>query len=386
MRTYDSIILGAGTMGLATGYALARAGQRVLLLDRYTPPHAFGSHSGETRLLRVAYIEGAAYVQMARRARTLWLEITEREQPPAPLFTPTGVLSILKPDAPAVGRMEECITRYDLRCERLDGAEAMRRWPTWRMPEEEVVYRDEEAGVLHADRCLEALREAYLRAGADARFGGECEALTLADDGVMVRWDGENLGARRLILAAGAGNGDLLTRFFPEALVPLQPMRKVVAWYRPTPGGDFGVARFPPFCYDDGAEGFYYGFSDDGSGCKIGRHDGGTPCTLATVERGIASDDHELVSVAAFLRRRVSGLDREPLRSFTCLYTLTPDEDFILDTLPSAPQVILAAGFSGHGFKFAPAIGEQLARLALSQEPSLDLAPFRLSRFAGQAS
>lgn len=384
MRTYDAVVLGAGSMGLATGYALARAGRRVLLLDRYTPPHAFGSHSGETRLLRVAYIEGAAYVLMARRARALWLDLEARERPPAPLFDPSGVLSILAPDAPAVARMEECITAYDLRCERLDATEAMRRWPAWRLPSDEVVYRDDEAGVLWADRCLEALREGALRLGAEARFSGECEEITLTGDGVTVRWGGEEFGAARLVLTAGAGNGPLLARFFPEfpeARVPLQPVRKVVAWYRPEPGADLGIGAFPPFCYDDGAEGFYYGFSDYGSGCKIGRHDGGVPCTLEGIEREIASDDAELVSTQAFLRRRVHGLVPEPTRPFTCLYTLTPDEDFVIDALPSAPQVLLAAGFSGHGFKFATAIGEHLARLAMGEAPMLDLAPFRIARF-----
>lgn len=332
--------------------------------------------------MRVAYVEGGAYVPMARRARALWLEITERERPPAPLFAATGVLSIVPPDSLEASHMDDCITQFDLHCERLDATEAMRRWPAWSIPADYLVYRDEEAGVLRADRCLEALRAASLDYGAEARFGGACEAITAERDGVTLRWDGEEVGADRLILAAGAGNGPLLARFFPEVRVPLQPVRKVVAWYPPAPGVSLGVAEFPPFFMDDGAHGLYYGFSDDGSGVKVGRHDGGIRTTFEGVERSIAADDVELVSVRDFLRRRVRGVVAdEPMRPFTCLYTLTPDEDFVLDTLPSVPQVVLAAGFSGHGFKFAPAIGEVLADLALGREPALDLAPFRIGRF-----
>ncbi|GMA50637.1 N-methyl-L-tryptophan oxidase [Alicyclobacillus contaminans] len=396
--SYDVIILGAGSMGLMAGLYLARRGQSVLLLDTCEPPHSFGSHHGGTRLLRVAYGEGTAYVPLALRARQLWLELEAEHrhwlsespahissQPEtATLFAPIGVLNVMPRHSSALREIENSVRTHDLPGATLDAEEAMRRWPGLALSSDMLAHFDPLGGVLFNERALLAGKRLALAAGADARFEGHLDALHLHHDGVSMVWSGAALSAKQLLISAGAGSAALLQRFIPDWAVPLQPTRKVFAWYHPADdehASRYTAPSFPGFSFETDA-GWFYGFPDFGEGVKVGRHDGGTPCTPATVDRTFHAGGAEDEELQTFLRRFLPGAAGPLREGKVCMYTMTPDEHFVIDRHPTHPHVFLATGFSGHGFKFASAVGEALAMWLCQETPLVDLSPFSARRFS----
>ncbi|GGJ11188.1 N-methyl-L-tryptophan oxidase [Alicyclobacillus cellulosilyticus] len=387
-QSYDVIIVGAGSMGLAAAYFLTHRGQRVLLLDRHQPPHTWGSHHGETRQLRVAYGEGATYVPLALRARTMWQELEDSARqegllaPGEVLFHPAGVVGILGAGSAMRAELEAASMVHAIPAEWLSTAEAQRRWPGLCLRETDTIHFDPLGGVLFSERCLEVLRHASVRQGAATWFGGQLESLVVRPASVEVVWSGERFAADRLVLALGAGAGKVLHTWFPEWQLPLQPLRKTVAWF--AADARYQAGNLPAF-YADLPEGTYYGFPDYGGGVKAARHDGGQPCDPDAVNRDFHHDPADEADIRAFLRARLPGA-AGPLRAGSvCLYTMTPDTHFIVDRHPEHPHVFVAAGFSGHGFKFAIAMGEALACLCLEESPPVDLTLFRADRFARPA-
>ncbi|MDQ0189347.1 FAD-dependent oxidoreductase [Alicyclobacillus cycloheptanicus] len=403
---YHTIILGSGSMGLAAGYALARAGVSVLLLDRFEPPHSYGSHHGDTRLLRTAYGEGASYVPLVLRARALWTALEAESRTwgagrhglggpslgaslpsgssfaPERLFAPTGVIGILHRQSGMLDEVEASVAAHHLPSEWLTAEAARKRWPGLMPTDDERVHHDLLGGVLFSEACLRALKHGCLVYGAAMRFGGELDALDVHKDGVTVTWDGMQAHADHLLIAAGAGTPRLLEQWLPDWQVPLQPIRKTVAWFKPTAPRLYTAERLPAF-YADGPGAMYYGFPDFGQGVKVGRHDGGTPCSPEDVDRAFHPEDE--APLHAFLRQTFPQAGGPLVRGTVCLYTMTPDEHFLIDHHPGHAHVWLAAGFSGHGFKFASAIGEALAEVLQTGTANHDLTQFRAGRFPSHA-
>jgi N-methyl-L-tryptophan oxidase len=401
-KTYDTIILGGGSMGLAAAYELVNRNQSVLVLDRYEAPHTFGSHHGSTRLIRIAYAEGEAYVPLAKRARELWLNL-ESEQYRAfdrtaeRLFAPIGVVSVLHPAAQSIEEIEACVRTHNLPFERLTAEEAMLRWPGLSIPDDYVVHFDPDGGVLFSEACLRAYKRLCQAQGVAFQFGGSLRHLEIQHESVTVHWGDDTFSGSSLIIATGAGTPDILKRFFPDWQVPLQPIRKVFAWYQPQdqPTSDsigfrgaatnprtlYDAPHFPGFCVET-PQAWFYGFPNFGDGVKVGRHDGGTPCTFDNVDRAFHEGSPEERELRHFLQAFLPGA-AGPLKSgAVCMYTMTPDENFVIDTHPEHGHVYLAAGFSGHGFKFASAVGEALAEWVCRGAPTLDLSLFRAQRFS----
>jgi N-methyl-L-tryptophan oxidase len=387
---YEAIVVGSGSMGLAAGYYLSKQGVKVLLLDPHEPPHTFGSHHGSTRLIRIVYAEGASYIPLALRARQLWIELEQEwtdihHKAPDSLFAKVGVLNIMHPRATSIAGVEASVREYGLPCERLTRSDAMSHWPGLAMPEGYIAQFDPQGGVLFSERCLLAYKELCLRHGAATRFGGQLDGIKILVDSVEVSWNGETFQGQHLLLCTGAGTPAVLKRWFPEWELPMQPLRKVFAWYKTNPETNldpslYRAPQFPGFCVETQSA-WFYGFPDFGDGVKVGRHDGGIPCTPGTVDRTFHAGEAEDLELHRFLAEFLPGNSGPLKEGKVCMYTMTPDEDFLIGTHPGHPHVHLAAGFSGHGFKFASAVGEVLAQMVTEGQPRLNVSHFRPDRF-----
>lgn len=371
---YDIIVLGLGGMGAATAFELARRGRRVLGLERFAPGHDRGSSHGQTRIIRKAYFEHPDYVPLLRRAYERWYELEQRRG--RRLFTECGCLSIGPPGGDLVAGVRRSAVEHGLTVEQLSPADLRRRFPALRFGEECVAVLEREAGFLDVEDCVRAYAEEARHLGADLRENEPAVSWEATANGVTVRTERQTYVAARLVITAGAWASQLLTSLG----LPLTVLRKVLLWYGTADDRLFRRDVFPVYLAET-PEGFYYGFPVlDPAGQKVARHDGGdTVADPAAVNRVIAPADEE--DCRAFLRAHLPLVNGPLRQAKVCMYTMTPDRHFILDRHPEYPQVALAAGFSGHGFKFASVVGEVLADLAERGRTELPIAMFRLERF-----
>ncbi|WP_052475998.1 N-methyl-L-tryptophan oxidase [Cohnella kolymensis] len=378
MEHYDVIVVGAGSMGMSSGYHLAAKGLRTLLIDANDPPHTSGSHHGETRIIRHAYGEGREYTPMALRAQKLWRDLekeTDRK-----LFIPTGFLQAGEPGSAMLTEMMDSAAEHNVPMEILVIEEIRRRWPALALPDSAIGCYERDSGVLLCEECIAAYRYAALARGAELKVNTRVTAIEPDPEGVIVTTaDGASYRAEAAIVTAGKFAGPMLQSV--GLAPPLQPIRKTVAWF-PDENGQYDAGRFPAFLFDL-PEGIYYGFpSIEGSGVKAGRHDGEhrpAPTEGPLPPFGSYADDGE--DVAAYVQRYMPGVSPKAQKGSTCTYTMTPDEHFILDRHPDYSHILLGAGFSGHGFKFASVIGEILSQLAANESPGFDISLFSLDRF-----
>lgn len=369
---YDVIVVGLGGMGGAIAYHLARRGRRVLGLDRLAPPHDAGSSHGKSRIIRQAYYEDPAYVPLVLRAYELW-EALERDSGET-LLVKTGGLMIGAPDSPIVAGSTESARRHGLKYRMLSPEDVGRWFPAFRLEPHEVAVYEEEAGVLFPERAVAAHLRLARAAGAELRLDEPVESWVAGSDSVSVRTPAGRYQAERLVLAAGAWNPRLLGGAFP-----LEVERQVSLWFRPAERPEWFEEHLPVFIWDRGPEPALYGLPGlEGEGVKVGLHHGGQVGDPDRLPRQVTEDDVE--PVRRLLARRMPLLDPEPVQASVCLYTNTPDRHFLVGTHPDHPAVVLAAGFSGHGFKFCPAIGEAVADL-IEGKARRDLALFDPRRF-----
>lgn len=374
--THDTIIIGLGGMGSAVADHLARAGQRVLGFDRYDPPHTLGSTHGKSRIIRLAYMEDPAYVPLLRRAYDLWREL-ERDSGQA-LLTITGGLMVGREDSEAVAGSLASARQHDLPHELLDAGAIRRRFPLFEVPDDYAALYEDIAGVLIPERCIETYLRRAAAAGADLRTGTTVSAWEPDGDGVVVHASGESFRARHLVITAGPWAGDLL----PEHAPSLQPTRQIMHWFQPPDGIDrFMPGRFPVYVWEPPTGDVIYGFpaldGPDG-GVKVAIHHGGEETTADTADRDV--HDADVARIRAALAERIPALNGNWLEGAVCLYTNTPDHDFLLGRHPHHDQVVLAAGLSGHGFKFASVVGEVLGELVLEGGTEHPIVPFDTGR------
>lgn len=380
---YDTIVVGAGIMGSAAGYYLALAGQRVLLIDAYDPPHMYGSHHGDTRLFRHAYSADPVYVRLALQADQGWQ--TLEAESGIPLLTRTGVLNMYPADSAAYRGKLASARRFGLDVAALDAEELRRAWPGLSLPDHYGGLYERQGGVLASEACVCAFRALAERHGAATLTHAPVREIALAscasgtaraDAPVVVQAAGGVYRADRLLLTAGADCAGLL----PGVALPVAKVRKAVAWFR-ADERRFAAERFPAFNYE-GPEGEFYGFpSIAGSGVKVGRHDGGTAGAPGEPLAPFGAEPADEAELRAFLRARLPGAAGARLRGAVCCYERTPDEHFVLDRQPEHEHVYMAVGFSGHGFKFAPAIGALMCEWITTGRTREDLSFFSLRRF-----
>lgn len=370
-KPYDAIVIGGGTMGLGAARALSRHGVRVLVLEQFGIVHDRGSHSGKTRIIRQAYAESPDYVPLVQRAEQLWLDL--EAETGRHFFQRTGGLDLARPGYSQARDARRACEEHGIPYEWLDGAEIRRRWPAWKLDDAWEACYSPRTGFLRVDPALRALAESAERNGATIRSNEPARSWEVRSGAVEVRTDRGAYAADRLVIAAGAWSNRLLA----EVGLPLTVLRKVVWWLDVDDPARFEVGAFPIFI-SDGPDGSIYGFPlADADGMKIADHAGGEASDPDRLER--AARDDEAAHVVRFARENLNGVTDRIRERAVCMYTMTPDRDFVVDRAPDQPEVVFGAGFSGHGFKFAPAIGELLATLALDPRAA-PLPRFRLSR------
>lgn len=374
MATYDVIVLGAGVAGSAAAYALSRD-QRVLLLEQHDFLHKLGSSHGGSRIFRYAY-QDRRYVALAAAADALWQRL-ERDQDEK-LLTRTGGLDIAA-DPETLADIARALEAAGQTAERLEPAEVSRRFPAFRLSEGQAALYQADAGILAATRCVNALLRGAASRGADLRDREAVTGLGLSPTGVMVATVKGSYRAGRLVVTAGPWLGDLLS----ELRLPLHVEQQQVLYVRAARPQDFSPGRMPIFIHHD-QEAEVYGFPlfDDPVAIKISDHAGAPRIRLA--ERKAELMEGQAQATLRRAQRFLPGLGDEVRRFELCLYTKTPDEHFILGRHPEYESVVIGGGFSGHGFKFGPILGEILRELALTGGSSHDLSLFNLQRFAAQ--
>jgi sarcosine oxidase len=370
-QVFDTIVIGVGGMGSAAVYELARRGQRVLGLEQFSIPHELGSSAGSTRIFRFAYFEHPRYVPLMRRSFERWQAL--QQDFGEPFVTVTGGLDIGPPSGRVVTGAKEACRQHGLAHALLDAREAGLRFPAWRLPPEFEAVFQPEAGFLLADRAIVAHAALARRLGAEIHEGEPVRAWHAAKDRVEVRTDQATYEAGSLVVAAGAWAAKLVPRLATSAV----PERQVVGWFK-TADPKLAVGAFPIFILEEPSGRMYYGFPDAGDGFKIGkfrhRYEATDPDNV--VREIEAEDEQELRGLAPFLAGGVG-----PASAFkTCMFVMSPDEHFIVDLLPGQSNVVVAAGFSGHGFKFCSGIGEILADLAMAGRTAHDIELFSLNR------
>jgi sarcosine oxidase len=376
---YDVIVAGLGGMGSAAAYQLAGRGRRVLGLERYTPAHDRGSSHGQSRMIRQAYFEDPSYVPLLFRAYELWEQL-ERETG-VDLMTLGGGLMIGPPGSRPFTGSKATADEYGLPYEVLDAVELKRRYPVFEPTEDTVALFEEKAGIVRPEAAVKAHLDRATAMGADLRFGEEILTWEPTASGVRVETASGACEAERLVVSAGAWAPKLLA----DLGLPLEVTRQILFWFDPIGGVEpFLPDRFPVYIWEpEDGNSFYSMPAHDGpdGGVKVAffRADG-TPADPDTIDRKV--HDHEVDFIRSYLEKYVPALDGELLYARTCMYTNTPDEHFVISTHPEYPQVAIAAGFSGHGFKFCGVVGEILADLVTEGETNhpIDLfSPTRLT-------
>jgi sarcosine oxidase len=373
----DVIVVGLGAMGSSAVYHLAKRGARVLGLEARTAAHDQGSSHGESRIIRQAYFEDPAYVPLVLRAYELWeeLEAESRED----LLHITGGVAIGSLESNLITGCLKSAHTHGLAHELLDANAMRRRFPQFVLAADEVAVYEEKVGYLRPEACIQQHLRCASRRGAELRFEEPMLSWTASasGDGVSVVTERRTYQAKALVLSVGSWTNE----FVPGLPVSLTVSRRVLFWLRPTgESSAFDRGRFPIFLWEPERGMLFYGFPriDESVDPKIGIHTGGEDCTPATIDRRIHPRD--VAAIRSAIEGRIPALNGEISRATTCMYTMTPDEHFILDAHPLYPQVSIAAGFSGHGFKFAPVVGEILAELAMTGRTSRDIALFSGSR------
>jgi sarcosine oxidase len=376
-RYFDVIVLGGGTMGTAAAWALSKRGLQTLVLEQFRHIHDQGSHGGETRVIRHAYAESPEYVPLVRRADQLWqeLEAATGEQ----VLVRCGGLELAAPGYDHARAARASADEHGLTYEWLAPSEVISRWPAFEVPDDWDALYSPDSGFLLTVPALRAMANVARTLGATIVEETPAVGWGATANAVWIETPIARYEAGALIVTAGAWS----TRALADLDLPIQILRKTLWWQEVDDPRRFEPERFPVFITDSPA-GEIYGFPVYGiPGLKIANHAGGQVVDPETVERSTRPGENaNCLELAA---RVLPGVGSRVVKSAVCLYGMTPDTDFIVDRHPAFAQVAIGAGFSGHGFKFAPAIGELLAELVV--DPGTETIPrLRLSRFEKAAT
>lgn len=372
MMTTDVIVVGAGTMGSMALWHLAGRGVAAVGLEQFSPGHDLGSGHGESRMTRTAYFEGPEYVPLVQAALPLWRRL--EAEAGADLLTVTGGLMIGRPDGELVAGSLRSARAHGLPCELLGPAEAGLRFPQHRLAADEVALWDEGAGVLRPEPAIRAAAERARALGAELVVGARVTAIEADAGGVTVRAGDATYRAGQAIVCAGAWLGRLL----PDLGLPLQVERQVMTWFPATDPAAFAPDRFPVFVHERGDRAGYGLPSLDGATVKVAVHHGGRAGDPDGLDRTVTEAD--IAPAAAMVADTLLGLTPVPSRAVVCMYTNTPDLRFAVGRV--GPSLTVVSACSGHGFKFAPVLGEIAADLALDGRTAHEVAGFSPLRFS----
>ncbi len=387
MRRFQTVVLGLGAMGSATVCQLAKRGHRILGIDRFTPPHAYGSSHGDTRITRLAIGEGEHYTPLALRSHQLWREL-ERETG-TNLLTVCGELIISSEAKTSISHGERFFAntlaaarKHGIAHEILGATEIRRRFPEFNVRDDEFGYFERDAGFLRPEACVRAQLALARHYGAEIHTGETGLRFAASPVEVTVTTERETYAADTLIVTAGAWLPHLVP---PPLARHFTVRRQVLYWF----DVERAFSRFVPECFPvfiwelQGKKQGIYGFpAIDGAagGLKVGTEQYETTTTAETVERNV-SDEEIRAMYDEYVAQQIPALGPKCAKTATCLYTMTPDYGFVIDRHPDFARVIVASPCSGHGFKHSAAIGEALAQLAIDGESALDLGACKFARF-----
>ncbi|XP_037018736.2 peroxisomal sarcosine oxidase isoform X2 [Artibeus jamaicensis] len=355
---WDAIVIGAGIQGCFTAYHLAKNGKRVLLLEQFFLPHSRGSSHGQSRIIRRAYPEDF-YTQMMDECYQMWAQLEQE----------TGTQ----------------LYRWGAKHQYLSSEELQQRFPNIRLARGEVGLLDEFGGVLHASKALRVLQDAIQQLGGKVCDGEKVMEIKPGLQ-IMVKTTSSTYQAKNLVITAGPWTNQVLSLLGIE--LPLQTLRINVCYWRERVPGSYGVSQaFPCFLDLDLslAPHHIYGLpSGEYPGLmKVSYHHGNIAAPEDRDCPAAFSDVQDIQILSCFVRDHLPDLEPKPAIVEHCMYTNTPDKHFILDRHPKYDNIVIGAGFSGHGFKLSPVVGKILYELSMKLTPSYDLTPFRISRFSG---
>ena len=376
--TCDVAVLGLGGVGAAAFRSLASSGVDVVGIDRFDSIHEMGSSHGQSRIFRIAYFEHPDYVPLASYSRKRWVEMESRSE--QRIFIPTGGAWIGPESGPHVAESRLAAEMHGLEFEMFSADEAMHRWPALRIPEDQVCFHEPDAGLICPEHAIEAFLEQGSIEGGRTIRGRRVHAVEPGSDGVLIRLDDGILKAGKVVMSlgpwTGSFTGDLQTR--------LEPQRQLLGWTRPSEPELVQEGRLPVWLFADDEESIQYGFPTcrdlpGPRGFKVARHCAGVSCDPDQVRRETDEADRRMI-LDRLSERIPAGFG--PLNAMkTCMYTMSPDGHFIIDRHPQDDRIILACGFSGHGFKFCPALGQALADLATEGGTEIPVDFLGLGRF-----
>lgn len=376
MGRYDVIIAGLGGMGSQIALELARRGLRVLGFDRYRPPHDAGSSHGHSRIIRQAYFEHPLYVPLVLRSYEKWRALEAAAA--VPLLTRTGGLMLGPADSVLLRGARTSAEQHDLPFDVLDSATVRWRFPAFRPGPDVVGLFEPEAGVLDPERAVQAALRLAALAGAELRFNQPI--VEWEGSGPSVRTAEGRFEADHLVLSAGP--------WMPALLGPAWPLeveRQVMFWLDPVSHPEqFSPQALPIWIWEWQAGHHMYGFPDVGDGIKVARHHGGIRAPLESLSPAVSAE--EVQELRRWLAQFLPGANGRLRASAVCRYTDAPDDHFVVGAHPEADRVTVVSACSGHGFKFAPVIGEIVADLVTAGASQFDLAPFSPGRFRDRSA
>lgn len=373
-RSADVIVVGLGAMGAASARALSRRGLRVIGLDRFAPPHGLGSSHGDSRIIREAYFEHPSYVPFVRRAYLLWEEI-ERESGRG-LLSRTGGLMIGPRDGALVTGALLSATTHGLPHELLDAKEISRRVPAFRPHADWMGVWEPNDGVLRPEAGIAAMLGTAARHGARLHTNEPAIAWRAHGEGVAVTTARGAYHAAACVLAAGAW----MPRLLPD--LPLTVARQLLFWFEPVGARNAHDAGLCPISiWEYGDERFFYSFPRSEQGVKVAIHGRGSLADPDHLDREVRPE--EVAEVRALLHEYMPFASGPLTASVACMYTNTPDGHFVLDRHPEHAQTLIVSACSGHGFKFAPVVGEAVADLLVEGRTRHDLSRFGARRWSG---
>lgn len=380
-RHYDVIVIGVGSMGSAACWHLARRGQKVLGLEQFDIPHQHGSHAGQSRIIRKAYFEHPDYVPLLLRAYENWRSF--EKETGSQLYYRTGIAYFGRKDNENIAGVRNSARLHNIRIASWSAAEAREQYPSFRVPADFDVIFEPDAGFITPERAVASFAREASKNGAVIK--SKTPVLEWRREGgrVVVVTPGDEYTSDKLVITAGAWS----SRVIPQLKITLRITRQLLAWVSPPRPEEFSLNSFPCWFVEDPRVGTFYGFPllrdgrfDGPIGLKLAHHYPGVPCGADEVDGDIPPSEEE--KLKRFLKTYVPSAGDHIVEIRKCLYTSSDDGHFVIDHLPGADRrVVLACGFSGHGFKFVPAIGEILADLAVDGATKLPIDFLRLARF-----
>ena len=367
---FDCLVLGTGGVGSAALYHLAKQGKRVAGIDRFGVAHDRGSSHGQTRIIRQSYSEHPSYVPLVQRAFELWEKLQAEHG--RDLYYQTGILQAGPNGGELIQGVLASSAQHGLPVEHMNVADARKRWPQFSFDDDMEVIFEQRGGFLLIEHAISAHIEKAQWAGAELFVGHTIREVKTGGRCLEVITDQGSFTADSVVVTAGAWATELL----PELKGHLRILNKPMHWYTADADLYSNRAGCPVFFFESKTGG-YYGFpSIDERGLKLARHSGGVEVTNP-LELDRSLDKEEQACVAGFLRKYLPRVSDHATDHAVCMYTVTCDSHFIIDRAEVDDRIVYAAGLSGHGFKFASALGELLAKMVIGESHGYDLTKFR---------